>query len=463
MNAITPALRRALINRDFALLWLGGTLSVLGDFIFETTLVVWIATVLARGEPWAPVAVSGVLVASAMPVFLVGPLAGVWVDRWDARATVLRANAASALLVLALLPATGAIPLPFLPDGALPPGWRLGGVYAVVFLASASAQFFRPAGSVMLRDIVPDAQRARAASLSQASTSLAMLVGPPLAAPLLITSGAHWALLANAASFVAAFLAALAVKARSGEEPRAVGATSSLRGDLAEGLRFFRRSRTLVAVAVSLMTLMLGAGALNTLDVFFVTENLRAPAEYFGIVGAAQGAGMVLGALLAGMVAGRVGVERLLWGALLALGLLTLVYARLTSFGPALGVVSVIGLVIPAISVAISPIIFRATPREFVGRVSATLNPLGNAASLLGILLGGALYNTVLRDFHATVLGIRLGPLDTIFAGVGVLCLCAGLYAKANLRGETPVADDVPVARAVADVAAGAQGDGLGD
>ena len=139
-----PARCGLLINRDFALLWLGGTLSVLGDFIFEITLVVWIATELAAGQPWAPVAVSGVLTASAIPVFLVGPVAGVFVDRWDPRRTIRAANALSAVLVLALLPATGFAPLPFLPGGYLPVPWRLGSIYVVVFLASASAQFFRP-------------------------------------------------------------------------------------------------------------------------------------------------------------------------------------------------------------------------------------------------------------------------------------------------------------------------------
>src|SRR5690348_18470932 len=71
-----------LINRDFALLWLGQAVSYLGDFVFDTTLVVWIATQLAVGQPWAPLAVSGVLVAATLPIFLVGPIAGVFVDRW---------------------------------------------------------------------------------------------------------------------------------------------------------------------------------------------------------------------------------------------------------------------------------------------------------------------------------------------------------------------------------------------
>jgi MFS family permease len=83
-----------LINRNFALLWLGQTISVFGDELFDFTLLIWIAAVLTRRpdgttEPWAPLAVSGVLIATIIPYFLLGPLAGVFVDRWEKRQTML--------------------------------------------------------------------------------------------------------------------------------------------------------------------------------------------------------------------------------------------------------------------------------------------------------------------------------------------------------------------------------------
>src|SRR5579883_1476853 len=64
------------INRNFALLWSGQSISNVGDFVFDTTLVLWIATIIAKNQSWAPLAVSGVLVATAVPIFLIGPIAG---------------------------------------------------------------------------------------------------------------------------------------------------------------------------------------------------------------------------------------------------------------------------------------------------------------------------------------------------------------------------------------------------
>ena len=55
-----------LINRDFAKLWYGQAVSRVGDFVFDTTLVLWIATKLGKGRSWAPAAVSGVLIAAVV-------------------------------------------------------------------------------------------------------------------------------------------------------------------------------------------------------------------------------------------------------------------------------------------------------------------------------------------------------------------------------------------------------------
>lgn len=89
-SAKWPVSRHTLINRNFALLWIGQVVSDLGNVIFNTTLVIWIGAGVAAGTSWAPLALSSVLVAQAIPQVLLRPLAGVFVDRADARRTMLR-------------------------------------------------------------------------------------------------------------------------------------------------------------------------------------------------------------------------------------------------------------------------------------------------------------------------------------------------------------------------------------
>lgn len=60
------------INRNFSLLWIGQAISDLGDVIYLITLSLWIATIIARNQPWAPAAVSGVMIATALPTLILG-------------------------------------------------------------------------------------------------------------------------------------------------------------------------------------------------------------------------------------------------------------------------------------------------------------------------------------------------------------------------------------------------------
>src|SRR5690348_3162750 len=78
------------INHNYALLFSGYAISIIGDVIFTTTLMLWVPLVIAKGQSWAPLALGGVTLATLLPTLLFGSLAGVFVDRWVKRTTMLR-------------------------------------------------------------------------------------------------------------------------------------------------------------------------------------------------------------------------------------------------------------------------------------------------------------------------------------------------------------------------------------
>ena len=358
------------INGNYRRLWLGHTISIFGDFIFDTTLVIWIAAVIARGQTWAPLAVSGVFIATTIPVLIVGPIAGVFVDRWNKRRTMLVMDAARAALVALLILTSGVVPLPFLPGGRLPLLWQLGVVYGVVFLLNTLSQFFRPASLALIGDIVPEETQARAMGLSQTSMSIAMILGPTLAAPLFVAFGSEWALGIDALSFVASYLLIRTVAAPPAARSVADGARPNFWREFGGGLRYFFRSRVLVVLTISATIVMLGGGALNTLDFFFVTGNLHASASYFGALQGVMGVGMILGAILASAFAQKIGLVRTLWLSLLGMALLITAYARSTDIWVAIAIIGVAGIPQAALNVAAGPLLLQSTPREMVGRVS---------------------------------------------------------------------------------------------
>src|SRR5215467_4176689 len=165
-----PPGKGLLINRNFALLSIGQAISNIGDFVYSTTLLVWVYTLTHSAA-----AVSGVLIAQYAPIFLLGPVAGVFVDRWNRRRTMMTADLVRAVVVL----------LPLLAPVAL----RLPAIYSSIFLLSAFSRFFMPARAGMQQVIVSPRQQGQAASIGQATFALAIIVGPAIATPLYFAVG----------------------------------------------------------------------------------------------------------------------------------------------------------------------------------------------------------------------------------------------------------------------------------
>ncbi|MEU5413328.1 MFS transporter [Streptomyces clavifer] len=435
---MTP--RLVLINRDYTRLWFGQAVSSIGDAVFSTTLVLWVATVLAKDETWAPMAVSGVLLATGAAVLFVGPLAGVFVDRWDKRRTMLRTEVVRGALVAVLTAVS------FLPMQALPIGVWLALVYATVLLLNASAQFFTPARFAVIADLVTgEADRARAAGIAQATGQTAWIIGPPLAAPLLFTAGLQWALLLNALSYAVSYVVIRSIGAGRPEaapeqaDSKKAGQPASLLGEFTAGLRFFRRSKFLVALIVLAVIGQFGTGALSTLNVFFATDNLQMPTHLYGYIGTAMGLGGITGALCAGRVVQWIGARRTTWAGLLVSGLLLVVYSRQTGLVGGVVMLFVFTVPLTMLNTAMAPLLLGAAPAEYRGRVVSVFYPVTQLASMLSAVLSGWLASSVLRDVGGSVAGMRFGPVDTIFAMSGLIVVLSGVYAWTALpRTETP-------------------------
>ena len=406
-------------NRNWRLLWIGQAVSLTGDNVFDITVLLWVVTVLAKGRPWAPAAASGVLIAAAMPVLVVGPVAGVWVDRWNRRRTMLASDACRAAVVASL------VAVPTLGSRLAPVG-QIGFVYAAVAAESCLAQFFNPSRLAILGLVVPSADRAKASGMLQATSSGAAIAGPLLAAPLLFAAGPQWALIINAVSFCFSFAAIWLIRLPAEAAARAVRGPG-FRAEFAAGLRFFAGSRVLVALSAGVVVTTLGTGALNALEVFFLRDDLHAAARWLGVLYAAVGAGAVAGALLGGWAAGRIGAARVFWLGLVASGAGLLGYSRLTSLPVAAGVIGLVGIAFGALNAAAPPLLLASIPQRLIGRVMSVFNPIQQVANIASMATAGALAATV--------------PVRTIFAVSALLIIAAGLALIRPLRSDVVPAE----------------------
>ena len=120
--------------RPVRYLWIARLVSIFGDFL---ALFAVLSDVSFRLKA-TPAQVTLISVAFLMPFALLGPVAGVFVDRWDAKRTMIWSDLIRAALALGLLFASG-----------------LNQIYAILFALSAVSTFFLPAQTIMIRSVTP--------------------------------------------------------------------------------------------------------------------------------------------------------------------------------------------------------------------------------------------------------------------------------------------------------------------
>ncbi|WP_194893961.1 MFS transporter [Catenulispora pinisilvae] len=415
---------RTIINRDFTRLWYGQAVSKVGDYVFNTTLVLWIATKLGYHKSWAAGAVSGVLISGLIATFAIAPAAGVFADRWNRKRTMLRMDAIRTVLV------GGLAAIAFIPADKLPVGVWLALIYVIVFAVNAAGTFFGPSRMAVVPDVVNGpAQIAKASGITQSTDALAGMIGPPLAAPLLFAAGVQWAIVINALSYAISFMMIRTVPIPDNAPTAAERSGSGFWAEFAAGLAFFGRTRVLVVVIVSACIANFGGQAMNTLDVFFTTQNLHAAPKLYGLLGMAAGAGAIVGGLLSTRAVARIGTVKAVWTTVGTSGLLVLLYARQTSIWAAIPVIFLGLLPVAMVNAAIEPLVIQVTPRAMLGRVASVITPVISMTQLGSTVLIGWLFSTVMVRFRANVGGLHMGPIDTMFTITGLLFLAAAVYA----------------------------------
>lgn len=427
-----------LINHNYARLWSGNILSVVGDAVLNTTLTLWVAVLIVKGQPWGPLAVGGLGIATNIPTFVVGSLAGVFVDRWDKRKTLLWMDALRAILVFLLLLAIGPVPLPIFVGRRLPLFWLLLLIYAIVFFTSSCNQFFNQARLILIGDLVDEAHFARASALLYGTLGFSLIVGPPLASLLLFRLGIQWALLFDALSFVPSFVAILFLRVPRATTRLLPENQDAIALELREGVRFFMRSRVLRAALISILLFVVGEATFNILGVFFLPQNLHTSSDLFGLIGTAFGAGALLGTALVSPIIKGISVTKFLCFSLLMWGGLAVVLARQNSFVPALITYFLLGLPYAGVNVVLGPLLLQFAPRKLGGRVTSIFIVCMGVTTTTSMALVGYIDSTLLQGFHARVFGVNFGAIDTLFTIVDLLGLIAGAFLLINLHSPPP-------------------------
>ena len=387
----------------FTILWLGSLVSLTGDWVLMTglPLVVYAMTgsTLALGVTAA---------AGALPRVLVASFAGVFVDRWDRRQTMLVCNL---LLGLSLLPL-------LVVDSAE----RLWLVAPVLLVSSTLVQFYKPAEVALLPRLVPACELGAANALNGLILNLARLIGPALGAVLAAWLGLAGIALLDAASFLIAGVCVAMVRVGSG--PAGCQHATGVWREWLDGLRAVRTQVAPRVLIAFLGITGLGEGIMGTLMVPFATRVMHGTELTFGALVSAQAIGGLVGSGVCAQLATRFTAARLLGLGALLLGAIDLLIFYAPMVTPSalvpVGLMATVGVPAALVTPSIFTLFQTRVRDEQRGRIiGAGLATLA-CSGLLGMLLAGWLGDRV-----GIVPLLTVQSLGYIVAGSMVLRLLA--------------------------------------
>jgi DHA3 family tetracycline resistance protein-like MFS transporter len=274
---------RPLRIRDFALLWTGMTVSLLGDGLY-TVAIAWQVYSISN----APTALAVVGIAWTVPQVLLLLLSGVVSDRFERRLVLMLSDAVrgAAIAAMGVLSVTGNLQL-----------WH---AIVLVMAYSVGGAVFAPAFTGIVRDVVPRELLLEANSLDQFVRPLCVrLIGPVLGGVIIGLAGAGTALLTDAATFAFSATAFLLMRTRS----LPVAGGRSVRRDVLDGIAYVRSRTWLWAtLGATTIALLFFLGPVYVLMPYVVKNSLHGGAQGLGLVFAAGGAGAVVAALFRGQL-----------------------------------------------------------------------------------------------------------------------------------------------------------------
>lgn len=363
-------------SRRYFPLWLGQLISNFGDTLHYIALVVLVFQFTGRG-----VAVAGLVASEIIPVLVLGPVAGVIIDRFSRKRVLMAADMFRAVLALSLV----------WPQGV----WQ---TYLVAAGLSAGGTFFNPTVQAVIPVLTTDRQRLAANSVSWSTGRLVQIIASGVAGGLIGVLGTRPAFALNAASYAVSALligtltiAPHAGQVRAGVRRGVVGYT----GDVWEGLRYALRNRVVSRLLLVQTLASLATGATSALLIVLAERHLHVPAAGFAWLIGAIGVGALLGPLIPNTLAGDGHTVRWLFIPYIIRGIGDVLLGVFSALPIALFLLFVYGLNTSTGVVVYNSTIQNAVPDAVRGRTFTLLDIGWNAARLLSLGLGGVLVDVI--------------------------------------------------------------------
>ncbi|OGC82429.1 MAG: hypothetical protein A2W07_03995 [candidate division Zixibacteria bacterium RBG_16_43_9] len=360
-------------NLNFFSIWIGQTISVVGDFLYIIALMWWVLE-----KTGSTAAMATVAICSSLPAIILGPFAGTYVDRVDKRRLLILMDLGRGVLI--------AVPgvLYFLNQLQV---WH---IFVIAAFLSSMSTFFNPALASFLPVIVNKEQLVRANSISQMSSNLSGIIGPALGGALVALFGAGTVMILDALSFFVSVIAIFLVRVKV-EQVFPSEERKRFLQELMDGLNFIRKESGILGLVVLFSVLNFFVAPVGVLIPLMVKKILKMGAEGFGVLGSSISVGMVLGSLFLGMIGGVRRKGTFIMIGIVVAGSFLALFGVSESFWTSIFLLGGCGFGFSFANILV-PVVFQSKiPHEKQGRVFGTLGTISGGLRPISLALVGVM------------------------------------------------------------------------
>jgi len=408
---------RVLKNKNFRSLWLGQLISQFGDCLGAMALI----GLIGSQSSVTSIQYAKLIFFVIIPVFIVGPIAGVCVDRWDRKRVMITCDIIRGILILL-------IPLLLYLDR------EMFLVYICVFLIYSSTRFFLPSKLAIIPQLVSGEKLLMANSLTTTSRTFALIFSVAIAGVLVKLMGWRMSFYTDAATYFisAGFISMIDLKDVIKELKDDISVAKDVLknavrkrfiSEAKEGISYLLATEEIKRIAYVFFVLMSGIGGLSAVLIVFIQKNFGTTTAHLGFFASFLALGTLLGSLLYGKFGNVISRSKVIFSSFLLDGICLVVFSKLTviytnvTFTAMMSLL--LGLISAPIIIGLYTSLHQRLPDELRGKIFSAIEIVIHAGFLAFMFLGAWIAEYIQET------GVMMG--------VGVFFVLWGIYGLIRL------------------------------
>lgn len=382
---------------NFSALFLGGFISNVGSY-FTSVAIIFLGLVFTSGlsESEATRAIALMTTFTLLPMLILGPIAGVLVDKFDRKKVMIIADVLGAVAAFGLILAT-----------------QMWHIYLFAIFNSSVRQFFYPAKTASIPKLVKQDQLLSANGFIQTTSQLSRLIGPLLAGFLIAAVGFDIAFIVDGCSYILSAILLLTIRANLKPEQAEEKITiRSVGTGLKEGfkLAFGDKIITFVIILFSFTILMIGM--VDPLIVPYMSFEFGIGEEQFGMMMSfAAISGLILAIVIS--IKGQMKRKLTFMTVTILIASFCLAFLGLAPLLPG-GVAWIwagmilVGMINVGFNLPFATLLQRIVPNKDLGKISGVIDTVITAASVTASGIAAALAGVISTSWIFIILTIAI-------------------------------------------------------